>query len=143
MLRSRPVTTLTLQEEGEAVNTLKIGKSRKKRRNTNRQKSGIDVLSLVICSTLTFLCYFIISYQHLTSHPTKQQEDEQPRKQLRLQNGSKRIDPIEPEEEEEETMTKLPSNSLYNLQFPSINGELITFSRFLGHASLVINVASE
>ncbi len=142
MLRSRPVTTSTLQEEGDVVNTLKIGKSRKKRRSTNRQKSGMNIL-LVICSSLTFLCYYIISYQHSTSHPTKHQEDEQRRKQLRLQNDSKRIDPIESEEEEEETMTKLSSNSLYNLQFPSINGELISFSRFLGHASLVINVASE
>jgi hypothetical protein len=38
---------------------------------------------------------------------------------------------------------ELPKDSIYNLQFPSIDGEMIPLSQFIGHTSLVINVASE
>ncbi len=37
----------------------------------------------------------------------------------------------------------LPTDSLYGLQFPSIDGDMIQLSKFAGRASVVINVASE
>ena len=33
--------------------------------------------------------------------------------------------------------------SIYNLQYPSIDGEVIPFSKFIGSVALIINVASE
>lgn len=135
MLRSRPTTSIP---EGEGITKINERKVRKKRGNQRKRQRGLSPLSCILVFVMAAtVC--VISYQKLSSNNHSPPREAQ---KNRLRKTS-----IEIEHDDGNSMVrhemKLPTLSLYNLEYPSIDGELISLSRFAGYPSIVINVASQ
>jgi len=78
-----------------------------------------------------------VSYDHL--YPKQLTQEDQ------IKQDSSNVPNLRTKAAKREMMKKhdLPTDSLYNLQFPSIDGDMVQLSRFAGHSAVVINVASE
>ena len=139
MLRSRPTTSSIPEGGGEGSSTkIKRRKVRKKRREQQRQsqRGSLSPFScILVCVMAITVC--VISYQTLSSSSSPSPIESQI-KRLRKNSVGKEHGVVRNENEME-----IPPLSLYNLEFPSIDGELISFSRFVGHPAIVINVASQ
>ena len=135
MLRSRTVVS-----QGEVKNDRVKKRLRRKRKSEQQHKSlhlSSSILGFCMCF-ISLISVAYISYDHL--YPKQLTSEDQIKQQ-----GSSNVPNLRTKTTKRETTKKhdLPTDSLYNLQFPSIDGDMVQLSRFAGHSAVVINVASE
>ena len=141
MLRSRP----TASSQGGATNSAKMQTNRRKRLNPRNSQRGsslrlISVITIfAIIVIISYRGYFLPEGSNVLSNPKRKSKNQK----LRMKPAGSTIKRNPMRQGEHEVNHDLPSDSLYNLQFPSIDGDLISLSKFKGHAAVVINVASE
>mmetsp|Transcript_16808 Transcript_16808/g.20532 ORF Transcript_16808/g.20532 Transcript_16808/m.20532 type:complete len:129 (+) Transcript_16808:308-694(+) len=123
MLRSRP----SVPFQGDIADKNKVTKRRRKPRQSKNTQGSLALTSLVCLASFLATCAITgFAYKHLVSKKLNKYS-----KNLRKSDQKQRLD------------VELPVNSIYNFQYQDIDGKLISLSKFVGHAALVINVASE
>lgn len=151
MLRSRPVSSLHQKGQGGDETIIffdETNRSRRKRTTGHRHaRKGLSLVSwIAIVAFVSTCCY--VSFQQLPFHRKIQHDAPFQANNLRkVAIATERSNTKEKEDMESQGKNKIPvpsrHRSLYDLEFPSIDGEMISFSRFTGQPAIVINVASE
>lgn len=141
MLRSRP----SASSPGAGTKQKKRLR-RKKRNSAGGQRSYFSSSSvLVYC-----ICFMIVIIFLVQSNTNSNLNPNTSAQNLRVKSGmgSNSIDHVISRHKQQilqlpKEQEYLEEDSLYNLSFPSIDGEMIPFKQYAGHAAVVINVASE
>ncbi len=168
MLRSRPNVSLPTQdnEAGSSSSSVEKGSNAAnannngviKKRRTRRTRGGTKkststinggafVIGILISILIVYCVYVLIGSPNAKPNAkssfhnrgnTHIMEKEANLRKVELEKRHERN-----QDDKHHDRLNTLSHSIYDLQYPSIDGDLIKLSAFAGHAALVINVASE